>query len=102
MSSSFGIAMLIAEEKEKNTMRTLMLSAVSPLEFLAEKAIITLLLSIVINIIIFFMVGINVQYLGKYIVLSTLVVLSMIELGAVIGLAQQNQMSTYNKRGLDK
>lgn len=92
--SGFVIAMLIAEEKEKNTLRTLMLSCVSPIEFLLGKALITLVLSVAINIIMFFMVGLNAQYLGKYILISTLVVLSIIELGAVIGLISKNQMDT--------
>ncbi len=92
--SSLVMAMLIAEEKEKNTMRTLMLSAVSPMEFLAGKAIITFLLSLVVNMTMFFIAGMNIQYLGKYIFISTLVALSMIELGAVIGLIAQNQIAT--------
>ncbi len=92
--SIFVISMLIAEEKEKNTLRTLMLSGVSPWEFLAGKAILTLLLSIVTNIAMFFIVGIDAQYLGKYILLTILVVLSMIEIGAVIGMLAPNQMAT--------
>lgn len=94
MVGSYLIAMLIAEEKEKNTLRTLMLSAVSPWEFLAGKALITLLVTEIINVILFFMIGMNIQYLGKYMLLSTLVVLSMIEIGAIIGILSSNQMAT--------
>jgi ABC-2 type transport system permease protein len=94
MVSSFVIAMLIAEEKEKNTLRTLMLSSVSPMEFLLGKAAITLLLSVTVNIIMFFMSGMGAQYLIKYILITTLVVLSMMEIGAAIGLLAENQMST--------
>lgn len=92
--SSFVISMLIAEEKEKNTLRTLMLSAVSPWEFLAGKALIAILLSVITNVAMFFIVGIDVQYLGKYILITTLVVFSMIEIGAVIGIIAPNQMAT--------
>ena len=92
--SSFVIAMLIAEEKEKNTLRTLMLSGVSPLEFLAGKALITILVSVIINIAMFFIVGIDARYLGTYILLTTLVVFSMIEIGAVVGIIAPNQMAT--------
>lgn len=42
MVASFIIALSLSEEKEKNTMRTLMLSAVSPAEFLIGKAMITM------------------------------------------------------------
>jgi ABC-2 type transport system permease protein len=91
---SFVIAMLIAEEKEKNTLRTLMLSAVSPWEFLLGKALITLLVTVTINIAMFFIVGVEAKHLGIYILLSTLVVLSMIEIGAAIGIIAPNQMAT--------
>lgn len=92
--ASFVIAMLIAEEKEKNTLRTLMLSAVSPWEFLAGKALITFLLTESINIAMFFIIGLDSQYLGKYILITILVVITMIEIGAVIGIISPNQMST--------
>jgi ABC-2 type transporter. len=92
--TGFGIAMLIAEEKEKNTLRTLMLSGVSSLEFLAGKALITILLTEVIDIIIFFLSGVEVKYLGIYILVSSPIILTMIELGAVIGILSPNQMST--------
>jgi ABC-2 type transport system permease protein len=92
--ASFVIAMMIAEEKEKNTLRTLMLSAVSPWEFLIGKALITLLLALVNNIAMFFIVGLEVKSLGIFILLTTLVVLSMIEIGASIGIIAPNQMAT--------
>ena len=91
--SSFVIAMLIAEEKEKNTLRTLMLSAVSPLEFFTGKVLITFVTSEIINVAMFFIVGVDAKYLGEYILLSTLVVFSMIGIGAIIGLIAPNQMA---------
>jgi ABC-2 type transport system permease protein len=94
MITSFVVAMLIAEEKEKNTLRTLMLSSVSPLEFLVGKAIITLLIIEVIDIIMFFIVGMDVQYLGKVMLITTLVAISMIGIGGVIGMFSPNQMAT--------
>ncbi|HDI3055564.1 TPA: ABC transporter permease [Clostridium botulinum] len=92
--SSTVISMLIAEEKEKNTLRTLILSAVSPWEFLTGKVLITFLVSEVINIAIFFSIGCDIQYLGKYILITTLVLFSMIEIGAIIGIISPNQMAT--------
>lgn len=92
--SSFVIAMLIAEEKEKNTLRTLMLSAVSPLEFFTGKVLITFLTSEIINVAMFFIVGVDAKYFGKYILITTLVVFSMIGIGAIIGLIAPNQMAT--------
>ncbi|MBU3184220.1 ABC transporter permease [Clostridium estertheticum] len=92
--SSFVIAMLIAEEKEKNTLRTLMLSAVSPLEFFTGKVLITFVTSEIINVAMFFIVSMDAKYIGKYILLTTLVVFSMIGIGAIIGLIAPNQMAT--------
>lgn len=92
--ASFVIAMLIAEEKEKNTLRTLMLSSVSPWEFLAGKALITSLLAVIINVAMFFIIGLEIKFLGMYILLTTLVILSMIEIGAAIGIIAPNQMAT--------
>lgn len=93
MISSFVIGMLIAEEKEKNTLRTLMLSAVSPLEFLTGKALITLFVSLLNNGIMFFIIGIDKNYFGLYMLLTTLVVFTMIEIGALLGIISQNQMA---------
>ncbi|OPJ63083.1 ABC transporter permease [Clostridium oryzae] len=92
--AGFVTAMLIAEEKEKNTMRTLMMSGVSPVEFLLGKAIITLIMSVAINIAMFFIMGMEVQHTISYIILTTLVTITMIELGAVVGIIAENQMAT--------
>ncbi|BCZ44822.1 ABC transporter permease [Clostridium gelidum] len=90
----FITAMIIAEEKEKNTLRTLMLAAVSPLEFLVGKAMIILLISLGTNILMFFIMGMGLLYLGWFIIVTILVVISMMEFGAVVGIISENQMST--------
>lgn len=92
--SGFTISMLIAEEKEKNTLRTLMLAAVSPLEFLIGKVFITLMISIGINILTYFIMGMKLFYIGPFILITTLVVICFIEFGAVVGILAENQMST--------
>lgn len=92
--SGFSTSMLIAEEKEKNTLRTLMLASVSPLEFLVGKAILILLLSLGTNIIMFFIMGMELSYIAQFIIITTLVVISMTEFGAVVGIIAENQMST--------
>ncbi|MBU3201842.1 ABC transporter permease [Clostridium estertheticum] len=91
--AGFMIAMLIAEEKEKNTLRTLMLSGVSPLEFLIGKVVITFVVSEILNILIFYIARMDSVYLGKFILLTSLVAISMIEIGAVVGIIVTNQMS---------
>ncbi|EEG78849.1 ABC transporter permease [Dethiobacter alkaliphilus] len=92
--SVFAISMLIAEEKEKNTLRTLMLSAVSPLEFLAGKAVVIAVLTTIANIIMYLFVGMDIQFLPHFFVWSSLVTVVMILLGSIIGLLAQNQVAT--------
>lgn len=94
MVSTFAISMLIAEEKEKNTMRTLMLSSVTPAEFLAGKAIVMFLFAFATNIAIFFVTGMELLLLGHYVIWSIVVTIIMMEIGGIIGLIAKNQMST--------
>jgi len=94
MVATLIMAMLIAEEKEKNTLRTLMLTSLSPVEFLIGKALITIFISVIVNIAIFFMLGIQLQYLLMYFIITTAVLISMVEIGAVIGIVSKNQMTT--------
>ncbi len=65
------MAIIIAEEKEKNTMRTLMLSGVSPFEFLAGKALLVFFITTINNVAIFFIVGVDTAHLMLYIVVSS-------------------------------
>ncbi|WP_058301749.1 ABC transporter permease [Gorillibacterium timonense] len=90
----FVIAMLIAEEKEKQTLRTLMLSAISPLEFFLGKGLFTLLVSTILNSLIFFIIGIETRVYGLFLIVTVLVCLSMVAIGAIIGLVAPNQMAT--------
>ncbi|SHO50544.1 ABC transporter permease [Anaerocolumna xylanovorans] len=94
MVASFVIGMLIAEEKEKNTLRTLLLSGVSSMEFLTGKVTVTLLITVITNIIMFFITGMETQYLGWFLFFSLLVIISMIIIGAIIGMISPSQMST--------
>jgi len=75
-------------------MRTLMLSSVSPLEFLLGKAIVMSLFSVATNVAIYFVIGMDTQYLGQFILWSTLVVITMVQIGGIIGLIAPNQMAT--------
>lgn len=94
MVGVFVVAMMIAEEKEKNTLRTLMLSGVSPVEFMFGKVLITFIATMIINIAIFFMLGVSSKYLGIFILLSVLVGISMMLIGGIIGILSKDQMST--------
>ena len=92
--STFAISMLIAEEKEKNTLRTLMLSSVRPLEFLIGKAIVILTFSILSNAVIYMIVGLETVYLISYLLWTILVTFIMMLIGGILGLVAKSQMST--------
>lgn len=88
------MGMIIAEEKEKNTLRTLMLSNVSSTEFLLSKALICFAFMLVTNSIIYFVVGLSVDYYLPYLIISMGVTLAVIFFGAIVGILSKNQMST--------
>ncbi|GAA0179992.1 ABC transporter permease [Clostridium sediminicola] len=94
MVASFVIAMLIAEEKEKNTLKTLMLSGVSPMEFLLGKALVTILIANFSNIFIFIIFGLDFQYFVQFFIVGLILSISMVIIGAVIGLLSKNQMAS--------
>lgn len=91
--AGFMIAILIAEEKEKNTLRTLMLSGVSQLDFLTGKFIITFLVTEILNVLVFYIIGIDSVYLGEFILITSLLLIIMIEIGATVGISVKNQMA---------
>lgn len=94
LCGSFIIAMIIAEEKEKNTLRTLLLSGVSAIEFLTGKIVVTLLLTQLSNLALYFIIGFEIKYLAWFLLFTFLVSVSMIILGSLIGLIAPTQMST--------
>ena len=67
-----------------------MLTSLSPVEFLIGKALITIFISVIVNIAIFFMLGIQLQYLLMYFIITTAVLISVVE----IGIISKNQMAT--------
>lgn len=93
MMPTSAMAMYIAEEKEKNTLRTLMLSNVSAGEFLLSKLILTFTLTELINIAIFFIVGAEYAFL-TYLLVSSLACFCLLMLGALVGLISKDQKST--------
>lgn len=84
---------IIAEEKEKNTLRTLVLNGVKATEILIAKALITLLFVVIDNIIIFFIIGLPMTNFLVYQLVCFAVGFAVILFGAVVGLCAKNQMS---------
>lgn len=88
------LSMIVAEEKEKNTLRTLMLSNVSSFEFLFSKAFVTLVYSEIINIIVFFIIGVDISSLASFLLVTTVALIPLLFFGAAIGLLAKDQMTT--------
>lgn len=89
-----GLAMMVAEEKEKNTLRVLMLSDVSAVEYILSKLLVMLFASEVVGVLMYFITGCPVEGLLAYVIVTTLTALSLLLFGAVIGLLSKDQMST--------
>ena len=89
-----GLAMIVAEEKEKNTLRVLMLSDVSALEYIFSKIISVLVLMELITIVIFFITATQLSYLPMFLLVTTVTSISMLLFGSVVGLLSKDQMST--------
>lgn len=88
-----GTAMFIAEEKEKHTLRTLMLSNVSAGDFLLSKGIIAYSLTELVNLVIYAITRPDIS-LPFYVLVTSLAVLCLMMLGAIVGIVSRNQMST--------
>lgn len=88
------MASIIAEEKEKGTLRSLIFANIKPLEYFLGNGLFVLLASIVscsLFIPLIKITGINYLYYYISIILSS--ICSMV-LGATIGVSAKNQMST--------
>ena len=87
------VATAISDEKEKKTLRSLMLSDVSGIEFIFSKIIVVLFLSLIVNITCFILSGVQFADLPIYLLLTTLATLSLMLMSAVLGLYANNQQA---------
>ncbi len=88
------LAMTVAEEKEKNTLRTLMLSGVTAAEFITSKVLVTLAFLLFINLAVFLIIGLPIAYLAGFLLITSLGAIPLFLLGVTIGIVSRNQMST--------
>ncbi len=88
------MSMMIAEEKEKNTLRTLMLSNVSAGEFLFSKSLLIYLISQAVNLLIFLLTNTGFEGFARFFLVTTCTCVCMMLFGASIGIISRNQMST--------
>ncbi len=87
------MALSIAEEKEKKTLRSLVLSDISGFAFIACKMIIITILFTLAMTASFFIVGAPMHYLGKYLLMLLLTTISLLFFGSIVGLLSQTQQS---------
>lgn len=81
-----SIAMLISEEKEKNTLDVLALSSVTSTEFLISKILLPFVLSIINILIALILFKINVVHFPQFFIIELMNIISIILIGATIGM----------------
>lgn len=83
---------LICEEKDKKTLDVLILSSVSPFEFIVGKILPIIIISIVSNILVFLLLNLSSTYIIPFLLITIINSFSMIILGCIIALICENQM----------
>ncbi|MDV4149440.1 ABC transporter permease [Clostridium sp. AL.422] len=88
-------ATLLAKDKEKNTLRTLMTSSVTGIEYLISVLVPVVILSIIVNVAILFISGIELQNINiPYFLLAiSFGCLASAILGTIVGIFSKNQMA---------
>lgn len=88
----------LSEEKEKNTLRVLMTSSVSSMEFIIGSILPSLLITVIINIVLIPIAGVPVGKIDWpiYLLYTTVTALISIIIGYVIGIYSNSQMQAGN------
>lgn len=94
MMSIYPPAMMIAEEKEKHTLRVLMLSPAKPGEILLSKGLVTLVATLLISVLVIAISGVQVANPVLFAIIVLLGTCSLVLVGFCVGLFAPNQMST--------
>lgn len=83
----------LAEEKEKHTLRTLMLANVTAEQIVLARGLVALGLTVAVEVLCFVMSGASWSLFGWYILLGAVGAVSVILLSLVVGLASRDQMT---------
>lgn len=87
-------SMMIAEEKEKNTIEVLLLSPATPAEVFIGKGALTIILMFFTSIILIIIGGVEIRLLPVILVGTILTSIFSVFLGMVVGILSPNQMAT--------
>lgn len=91
MAGSMTVIYGIAEEKEKHTLRTLMLANVSAGQVVVAKSVLALVVIAVVEAGSFFAAGGELEWLGAYMALGIAGALPVVLVALVLGLASRDQ-----------
>lgn len=92
MSGMLTMAMLIAAEKEMFTLNVLITSTVSVLDFLLSNVLVTVTLTLALNLVSYQILGLSIG-MGDFLLLTVLGGAAASRIGAIIGLISKNQIS---------
>ena len=91
--ASMATLTAISEEKEKNTLRTLMLANVSSEQILASRGLVTLLAIAIVELVCYLVIGEPLADLTAFLVIGVLGAIPIVLLSLLLGLASRDQMS---------
>lgn len=94
MISSMTIVYTLSEEKEKHTLRTLMLANVSGNQVMAAKVLVSLIVIAVVDVICFLVIGADASLFAPYIAIALVGSVSTVLLSLVFGLVSRDVMSS--------
>lgn len=94
MVGGYVQAIIIAEEKEKHTLRVLMLSPANPLEIILGKSVLTIFFVIAASFVSLLILGTLKGNIGMLVVILLLGTLLCTVLGTIVGLLSQNTPQT--------
>lgn len=94
MVGIYVTAMIVAEEKEKNTLKVLMLSPATPFEVLLGKSFITFVILLIISVLVTFITGAGLGNAPIFFVTILISSIFTIGVGLIIGLLSPNMMAT--------
>ena len=93
MASMMTATSAIAEEREKHTLRTLMLANVSSGEILLSRGIVSIVAIAVINLLCYLVVGGPMESLAMAMVIGTAGSIPFVLIGLLVGLVARDQMT---------